>query len=159
MGYGGCVHIVYEHRATSCTDPWGQAGVNPYTGCAEIARKSCNLSAGAVQSLHRNQTEPVRLPVVSVEAARRMVRWRLCSRCIVFECAAYTQCLCGDCAMPPTTCLRATDLRFFSNLYNFTLNKFAKAAEPVNPYKNLTAASCLRTEATRKGDTGRLRGS
>ena len=46
----------------------------------------------------------------------------------------------------------------FSNLYNFPLNKIIEAAEPVNPYENLTAASCLRTEASRrphgKGDTG-----
>ena len=34
----------------------------------------------------------------------------------------------------------------FSNLYNFPLNKIVEAAEPVNPFKNITAASCLRTE-------------
>ena len=36
----------------------------------------------------------------------------------------------------------------FSNLYNFPLNKIVEATEPVNPYENLTAASCLRTEAS-----------
>ena len=34
--------------------------------------------------------------------------------------------------------------RFFSNLFYFSRNKIVKAAEPVNPYENLTAASCLR---------------
>ena len=59
-------------------------------------------------------------------------------------------------AMPPTTCLRATGLRFFK-----LFCKVVEAAEPVNPYENLTAASCLRREASRrppgKGDTGRIR--
>ena len=49
----------------------------------------------------------------------------------------------------------------FSNLYNFSLNQIVEAAEPVNPYENLTAASCLRREASwrphGKGDTGRIR--
>ena len=62
-GYNVCVHIVYEHRVISCTGPWGgRARVNPYRGCAEIVQKSCNLSAGAVQSPqppHRNRTEPM----------------------------------------------------------------------------------------------------
>ena len=46
----------------------------------------------------------------------------------------------------------------FSNLYKFPLSKIVEATEPVNPYENLTVASCLRTEASRrlrgKGDTG-----
>ena len=67
--------------------PRGQPGVNPYRDCAEIVRKSYNVSAVAVQSPHPphgNRTEPVRGSAP-----------------------------CGDCAMPPTTCLRATGLRFF----------------------------------------------
>ena len=52
-------------------------------------------------------------------------------------------------------------LTIFSNLSNFLRNQIVEAAEPVNPYKNLTAASCLRREASRrphgKGDTGRIR--
>ena len=93
-GYGVCVHIFYEHRAISSTGPRGQPGVNPYRDCAKIVRKSCNVSAVAVQSLqppHGNRTEPVRA-------------------------SAFARCPCGDCAMPPMTCLRATVLRFFSNL-------------------------------------------
>ena len=39
-----------------------------------------------------------------------------------------------------------------SNLYNFSLNKIVEAVAPVNPYEN--AASCFRTEATRKGGYG-----
>ena len=49
-GYGICVHIVYGHRAFSSTGPREQPGVNPYRDCAEIVRKSCNVSAVAVQS-------------------------------------------------------------------------------------------------------------
>ena len=49
-------------------------------------------------------------------------------------------------------------LTIFSNLSNFSRNQIVEAAEPVNPYENLTAASCLRREASRrpheKGDTG-----
>ena len=48
----------------------------------------------------------------------------------------------------------------FSNLYNLPLNKIVEAVEPVNPYENLTAASCLRTEASQrphgKGDMGSI---
>ena len=83
--------IFYGHRAISSTGPWGQPGVNPYRDCAEIVRKSCNVSAVAVQSpqpLRGNRTEPV-------------------------HGSAFARCPCGDCAMPPTTCLRATVLRFF----------------------------------------------
>ena len=134
-------------------------GTNPYRGCAEIVRKLCNLSGVAMQSPQPpdgNHTEPVRLPC---RGCVEMVRWLWCHRA-VFVCAASVRCQCGDCAMPSSTCLRATDLRF-SNLYNFPLNTIVEAAEPVNPYKNLTAASCLRTEASRrqhrKGDTGKIR--
>ena len=52
-GYGIGVHIVYGHCAISSTGPRGQpvtTGVNPYRDCAEIVRKSCNASAVAVQS-------------------------------------------------------------------------------------------------------------
>ena len=44
-GYGICVYIVNGDRAISSTGPWGQPGVNPYRDCAEIVRKSCNVSA------------------------------------------------------------------------------------------------------------------
>ena len=62
-GYGICVHIVYGHRVISSTGPRGQLGINPYRDCAEIVRKSCNVSAVAVcspQPPHGNRTEPVR---------------------------------------------------------------------------------------------------
>ena len=93
-GYGLrhiCVHIVYGHRAFSSTGARGQPRVNPYRDCAEIVQKSCNISAVAVQSPqppHGNRTEPVRG-------------------------SAFARCPCWDCAMPLTTCLRATVLRFF----------------------------------------------
>ena len=45
-------------------------------------------------------------------------------------------------------------------MYNFPRNKIVEAAEPVNPYENLTAASCLRREASwrphGKGDMGMI---
>ena len=50
-------------------------------------------------------------------------------------------------------------LTIFSNLFNFSRNKIVKAAEPVNTYENLTAASCLRTEAARKRVYGQDTGS
>ena len=93
-GYGLrhiCVHIVYWHCAISSTGPRRQPGVNPYRDCAEIVRKSCNVSAVAVQSPqppHGNRSEHVRR-------------------------SAFALCPCGDCAMPLTTCLRATGLQFF----------------------------------------------
>ena len=45
-------------------------------------------------------------------------------------------------------------IKNFSNFYNFPLNKIVEAAEPVNMYENLTAASCLR-----KGGYGQDTGS
>ena len=54
-GYGRCVHVVYGHRAISSTGPRGQPGVNPYRDSAEVVRKSCNVSALAVQSPHGNR--------------------------------------------------------------------------------------------------------
>ena len=126
-GYGIFVHIIYGHRAISYMGPRGQPGVNPYRDCAEIVRKSCNVSAVAVQSLqppHGNCTEPVR------------------GLCI----ATYDM-------------STGYGLTIFQNF--FSLNQIVEAAEPVNPYKNLTAASCLRREASQrphgKGDTGIIR--
>ena len=77
-GYGVCVHIVYGHCAISSTGPRGQPGVNPYRDSKDIVRKSCNVSAVAMQSPqppHRNRTEPVRG-------------------------SAFARCPCRDCAMP-----------------------------------------------------------
>ena len=50
-GYGLCVHIIYGYRAISSTRPRGQPGENPYRDCAEIVRKSCNVSAVAVHAV------------------------------------------------------------------------------------------------------------
>ena len=136
-GYGICIHIVYGHRAISSTGSRGQPGVNPYRDCAEIVRKSCNVSAVAVQSPqppHGNRTEPVRG-------------------------SAFARCPCGivQCHLRHVYGLRSYD--FFQICKNFSLNQIVEAAEPVNPYENLTAASCLRREASRRphgqGDTGK----
>ena len=52
-------------------------------------------------------------------------------------------------------------LTIFKTLSNFSRNQIVEAAEPVNPYENVTVASCLRREPSRrphgKGDTGRIR--
>ena len=89
-----------------------------------------------------NRTEPVRLPC---RGCTEMVRgpWR---HRAVFERAGIVRC-----QLRHIYGLRTYD---FSNLYNFLLNKIVEAAEPVNPCENLTAASCLRTEASRKGGYG-----
>ena len=117
----------------------GQPGVNSYRDWAEIVRKSCNVSAVAVQSPqppHGNRTEPVRG-------------------------SAFARCLCGDCAMPPSTCLRA--------MINFS--KFVKLL--AKPYRRGRGAresvrkshSCLLplqgglAEAARKGGYGQDTGS
>ena len=137
-GYGVCVHIVYEHRAISSTGPRGQPDVNPYRDCAEIVRKSCNVSAVAVQSPQ---------PPHGSYGARAEIGLR----------TVPVRGLCNATHDMST----GYGLTIFSNLSNFSLNKIVEAAEPVNPYENLTAASCLRREASRrphgKGDTGRIR--
>ena len=56
----------------------------------EIVPMSVRLPCSLPQPPHWNRTEPVRG-------------------------SAFAQCPCGDCAMPPTTCLRAMGLRFFQN--------------------------------------------
>ena len=96
-GYG-LRHMCSHYLRASCDFFYGASGathgksVQRLCGdCAEIVRKSCNVSAVAVQSPHpphKNRTEPVRG-------------------------SAFARCPCGDCGMPPTTCLRATGLRFF----------------------------------------------
>ena len=95
VGGYGLWHMCSQCLRASCnffyTGPRGQPGVNLYRDCAEIVRKSCNVSAVADQSPQPpqgNRTEPV-------------------------QGSAFARCPCGDCAMPPTTCLRATVLRFF----------------------------------------------
>ena len=155
-GYGVCVHIICEHRAISCTGPRGQARVNPYRGCAEIVQKLCNLSGVAVQSLQPpdgNRTEPVRLPCRRCAEMHAVI---VALPCRFLACALRAGLV--RCHLRHVYGLRTYD---FSNLYNFPLNKIVEATEPVNPYENLTAASCLRTEASQrphgKGDTGRIR--
>ena len=96
-GYGIYVFTLstpYGHRAISSSGHRGHPGVNPYRDCAEIVRKSCNVSAVAAQSLqppHGNRTESVRG-------------------------SAFARCPCWDFAMPPTTCLRFYDFFKFVKL-------------------------------------------
>ena len=86
-GYGICVHIVYEHRAISSTGPRGQPTVNPYRDCAEILRKSCNVSAVSAASARKSYGARAGIGLRTVPVR--------------------------GCVMPPTTRLRATGLRFF----------------------------------------------
>ena len=154
-GYGVCVHIVYEHRAISCTGLREQTGVNPYRDCAEIVRRlPCSLAS--------LQTVTVWSPCgFRADAARRWCGDRRRHRavpCLSMRPPSGVRAGIVRCHLRHVYGLRTYD---FSNLYNFPLSKIVEAAEPVNPYENLTAASCLRTEASRrphgKGDTSRIR--
>ena len=134
-GYGICVHIVYGHRAISSTGPRAANRVNPYRDSAEIVRKSCNVSAVAVQSPqppHRNRIEPVRG-------------------------SAFARCRCEDCAIPPTTCLRATVLRFskFVKLLAKPNRRGRRARESVRKsHSRLLPPQGRLAEAARKGGYG-----
>ena len=112
---------------------------------------------------------------IHTESARRLygnraisVRWPY-SRCASFE-RPTPKYICTTSARSPRDAragivqshlrhvyvLRACD---FSNLYNFSRNKIVQVAKPLNPYENLNAASCLRTEAVRKRGYGQDKGS
>ena len=149
MGYGVCVHIVYEHCATSCC-PRGQARVNLYRGCAEIERKSCNL-----RSL---QTVIVR----SSCGFREEAAWRWCGdrgATVPFLSVRPPRGARAGivrCHLRHVYGLRTYD---FSNLYNFPLNKIVEAAEPVNLYENLSRLLPPHGKAARKGGYGQDMGS
>ena len=49
-GYGVCVYIIHDYRAIFVRTLEGLIGTNPYGGCVEIVRQSCNFSAVTVQS-------------------------------------------------------------------------------------------------------------
>ena len=104
-----------------------------YGGCAEIVQKSCNADAVAVQSLqipHGNRTAPVR---ASTDAGRK---W--CGDCVRAVRSPYDFIVgpndhLKSCdfrkisAWPPhdapTTCLRATGVRFFQICQKSSLTK------------------------------------
>ena len=103
---------------------------------AEIVWKSCNVSAVAVQSPqppHGNRTEPV---------------WG----------SAFARCPCGDYAMPPMTCLRATILQIFFKFVKLLakLNRRGRGArESVRKsHSRLLPPQGGLAEATRKGEYG-----
>ena len=133
-----CVHIIYGHRAISSTGPRAQPGVNPYRDCVEIVRKSCNVSAVALQSPHPphgNRTEPVRG-------------------------SAFARCSCGDCAMPPTTCLRANEFFKFVKLLAKPNRRGRGARESVRKsHSRLLPPQGGLAEAARKGGYGQDTGS
>ena len=125
----------------SCNFLYGSSGAGQARSVQRSQWSCCVVSATSAHKSYGARAEPVRLPC---RGCAEMVRWPWHHRA-VFERAASTRCPCGDCAMPPTTCLRA--YKFF-NLYNFPLNKIVEATELMNPYKNLTAASCFHMEAS-----------
>ena len=144
VGGYGLRHIMCSHcLRASCNFFYGasgQPGVNPYRDCSENVRKSCNVSAVAVQSPqppHGNRTEPVRG-------------------------SAFARCPCGDCAMPPTTCLRATGLRFFKcvKLLSEPNRRGRGARESVRKsHSRLLPPQGGLAEAARKGGYGQDTGS
>ena len=117
--YGNtCSRCLPVHRAiSSIRDIGGNPGWNPYRDCAEIA-----LEIVLCQWSCRPDTEV---------SARK-------SYGASSQVSDFARCPRMDCAMPPTACLWATVLRFFQGLWNFSVNQVVQAAEPVNPYENLT---------------------
>ena len=70
--YEVCVHIIYEHRAISCTGPWVQAGAEAvrisYSYRTEIVRYQCSYPAVSSASsqiscdiVQRSYDDPMRL--------------------------------------------------------------------------------------------------
>ena len=61
--------------------------------------------------------------------------------------------------MLPMMCLWAKGLRFLKNCHSGELNKIVEAKAPMNLYDNHTTASCLHTDAARKGGYGHFAGA
>ena len=119
MGYGRYVFTVSTmHRAMHLW--YGPLGASrgiyiqvQIKACAEIVRKSCNLSGVAVQSPQPPDgkcTEPVWLPCRVLRGDGAAI---VAPPCSFWACGLRAVPVRGLCLMPPTTCLRATDLRFF----------------------------------------------
>ena len=110
-GYSVCVHIVYEHRAISCTGPRGAGrakSVQRLRGdCTENVQSQCSCRAVTAASTQKSYGARA----ASVQRLRGDDAVTVAPPVPFFERAA-----CRDCAMSPTTCLRATDLRFFKFL-------------------------------------------
>ena len=66
IGDGVCVHIVYEHRAISCTGFRRQIEAKPYGDRAEIVGKSCSHRAVSAASARKSY----RAPAASVRRQR-----------------------------------------------------------------------------------------
>ena len=92
----------------------GQPGVNPYRDCAEIVQKSCNVSAVSARKSYGARSG-IGLRTVPVRG--------LCN-------ATYDMSTGYGLTIFFQICIK-----------NFLLNQIVEAAEPVNPYENLTAAS------------------
>ena len=99
--------------------------------CTEIVQSQCSCRAVSPASARKSYEAHA----ASVQRLRKNgARW-LCSRRAIFEGATSAWYPCGDCAVPPMTCLWATDIHvyvwfFFSNLYNFPLNTIIEVRSP-----------------------------
>ena len=94
VGGNGLRHMCSHCLRASCNffngssgAPRGKSVQRLCWDCTEIVQCQCSCRAVS-EPLHGNRTERVRG-------------------------SAFARCPCGDCAMPPTTCIRATVLRFF----------------------------------------------
>ena len=160
MGYGVCVHIVYEHRAIFLYRPSGASRGKSVQ--IEAARRLYGNRAISVElpcSLRSLQTVIIRSPCgFHAEAARR---W--CGDLSATMQFSSVRSLCGAlagilrCHYDLSTGYGLYKYNF-SNLYNFPLNKIVEAAEPVNPYKKshsrLLPPHGGLAEATQKGEYG-----
>ena len=109
-----CDKLVYDFPC----DFWGiVGGYGLRHMCSHYLRTSCNFSKGAsgatrgksVQRLCGDCTKIVQCRAVAVQSPQPPHG----NRTGIMRESAFARCPCGDCAMPPTTCLRATVLRLF----------------------------------------------
>ena len=141
VGGYGLRHMCSHCLRASCNFFYGASAATrgkSVQRLAESVRKSCNVSAVAVQSPqppHGNRTEPVRG-------------------------SAFARCPCGHCAIPPTTCLRSYDFSKFVKLLAKPNRRGRGACESVQKsHSRLLPLQGGLAEATRKGGYGQDMGS
>ena len=135
-----CVHIIYAHRANffygASGATRGKSVQRLCEDCTEIVQCQCSCRAVSASSARKSYGARAGIGLRTVPVR-------------------------GLCNATYDMSILATGLRFSQICKNFSLSQIVQAAEPVNPYENLTAASCLRREASRrphgKRDPGRTR--
>ena len=88
VGGYGLRHMCSHYLQASCDFFYGASGATWGKSVQRLCGDLYENHAMSPHPPHGNRTEPVRG-------------------------SAFARCPCGDCAMPPTTCLRATGLQFF----------------------------------------------